>query len=101
TDLGINVPPKQFIEAAFQLQPDIIGLYGLLTISFDVMKSIVSQIRQASNPQVARTPVILGGGLVNAVVCAYVGADYWATDAVVGVQLCKQILAKNEGTGAF
>lgn len=101
TDLGVNVPPKQFIEAAFQLQPDIIGLYGLLTISFDVMKSIVSQIRQASNPQVARTPVILGGGLVNAVVCAYVGADYWATDAVVGVQLCKQILAKNEGTGAF
>ncbi len=101
TDLGVDIPPAQFKEAAVQIRPDIIGLYGLLTTSFEVMKSAVRQLRQASDSQVAHLPVIIGGGLVNAVVCAYVGADYWATDAVVGVQLCKQILAKSKEAGTL
>jgi methanogenic corrinoid protein MtbC1 len=100
TDLGIDVPPARFKEAAFQMLPDIIGLYGLLTTSFEVMKTTVRQIRQAGDRQVARTPVIIGGGLVNPMVCAYVGADYWATDAMVGIHLCTQILSKKKAAGA-
>jgi methanogenic corrinoid protein MtbC1 len=99
TDLGIDIPPQRFKEAAFQILPDIIGLYGLLTTSFEVMKATVRLIRQAGDPQVARTPVIIGGGLVNPMVCAYVGADYWATDAMVGIHLCTQILAKKKEIG--
>jgi methanogenic corrinoid protein MtbC1 len=45
----------------------------------------------------ARTPVIIGGGTLNAMVCRYVGAEYWATDAMFGVQLCQQIMAEAGG----
>ncbi len=94
TDLGIDIPPARFLEEANKLRPDIIGLYGLLTTSYEVMKSIVQQVKHSSDPQLASTPIILGGGTMNAMVCAFVGADYWAIDAMVGIELCRQMMAK-------
>jgi methanogenic corrinoid protein MtbC1 len=94
TDLGIDIPPARFLEEANKLRPDIIGLYGLLTTSYEVMKSIVQQVKHSSDPQLASIPIILGGGTMNAMVCAFVGADYWAIDAMVGIELCRQMMAK-------
>ena len=96
TDLGIDIPPARFLKEAYHLRPDIIGLYGLLTTSYEVMKSVVQQVRHSNDPQVASTPIILGGGTMSAMVCAFVGADYWAIDAMVGVELCKQMMAKRK-----
>jgi len=96
TDLGVDVPPKQFVETALQIKPDIISLSGLLTISYDSMKEIIQTIKNLDHEDIARTPFIIGGGTVNAMVCAFVGADYWATDAMVGVQLCKQIMKEGD-----
>jgi methanogenic corrinoid protein MtbC1 len=92
TDLGVDIPPAQFVEEALRLKPDIIAFSGLLTISYDSMKETIQQIKELSNKSIAGTPIIIGGGTVNEMVCAFVGADYWAIDAMVGVQLCKQIL---------
>lgn len=92
TDLGVDVPPEQFVEEALRSKPDIIALSGLLTISYDSIKETIWQIRNLDNKDIAQTPFIIGGGTVNAMVCAFVKADYWATDAMVGVQLCKQII---------
>jgi methanogenic corrinoid protein MtbC1 len=96
TDLGIDIPPARFIEKAYELRPDIIGLYGLLTTSYEVMKSTVQLVKQSSDAQLASTPIILGGGTLNPMVCAFVGADYWAIDAMAGIQLCKQMMAKRK-----
>jgi methanogenic corrinoid protein MtbC1 len=93
TDLGVDVPPERFLEKALEIRPDIIGLSGLLTISYDTMKETVELIRRASQPGLAQTPVIIGGGLLDAHVCSHVGADYWAVDAMLGVDLCQQIVA--------
>jgi len=92
TDLGVDTPPQNFIESALKLNPGIIALSGLLTSSYDSMKTTVTQIRSQSDSQVSLTPIIIGGGLINADVCAHVGADYWAIDAMVGVELCKEII---------
>ncbi|MBC7250227.1 MAG: cobalamin B12-binding domain-containing protein [Anaerolineae bacterium] len=94
TDLGVDVPPAYFLEQARQLQPDIIGLSGLLTTSYDVMRETVDLLRRSGDVLLARKPIIIGGGILNAQVCAYVGADYWAIDAMVGVDLCKEIMTK-------
>lgn len=93
TDLGVDVPPQLIVEQALAIRPDIIGLSGLLTISYDAMKATVTRLRELEEPEVAQTPIIIGGGLVNSLVCAYVGAEYWAIDAAVGVELCKEIMA--------
>jgi methanogenic corrinoid protein MtbC1 len=99
-DLGTEVPPARFVEEALRLRPDIIALSGLLTVSYETMKATVQQVRQVEDPQIAATPFIVGGGTVNGMVCAYIGADYWASDAVAGVQICQQVMvARNHRTG--
>jgi methanogenic corrinoid protein MtbC1 len=95
TDIGVDVQPDQFVNEALKLKPDIIAMAGLLTISYDSMKETIQKIKSLDNETIAKTPFIIGGGIINEMVCAFVGADYWATDAMVGVQLCKQILGEH------
>jgi 5-methyltetrahydrofolate--homocysteine methyltransferase len=82
------------------LRPGIIALSGLLTISYDVMRETVALVRGVPDASLSRTPVIVGGGMLNAQVCSYVGADFWAIDAMVGVRLCTQIVAADGNTTA-
>jgi methanogenic corrinoid protein MtbC1 len=88
-DLGVNVAPEAFVEQAARLRPDIIGLSGLLTSSYDSMRETIALLRSHGH----RMPVIIGGGQLTEEVCRFVEADQWTTDAVVGVELCKQLIA--------
>jgi 5-methyltetrahydrofolate--homocysteine methyltransferase len=40
-------------------------------------------------------PIIIGGRLIDEQICRYVGADYWVTDAMSGVHLCRKLMARN------
>ncbi len=92
-DLGVNVPPAEFVTKASMIKPDIIGLSGLLSITREAMRETVTLIRTASDGNISNIPIIIGGGLLNDQRCEYVGADNWATDAMSGVRLCQQLLA--------
>jgi len=100
TDLGVDVQPNRFVEEALLLQPDLIALSGMLTISYDSMKTTVQLARQHEDPKVNGIPFIIGGGTVNAMVCSFVGAEYWASDAMFGVHLCKQIISERKAGGS-
>ena len=93
-DLGVDVEPDHFVEKILEVKPDIISLSGLLTVAYDAMKKIIAKVRSLDDETIAQTPFIIGGGTINEMVCGFVGADYWATDAMVGVQICKQIIAE-------
>jgi methanogenic corrinoid protein MtbC1 len=92
-DLGVDVPPARFLAQARKVEPDIIGLSGLLTSSYDVMRDTVALIRNASVPKLADVPIIIGGTSINEQVCRYVGADYWIVNSMEGVRLCQRLLA--------
>jgi methanogenic corrinoid protein MtbC1 len=87
-DLGVNVPPAVFADQVDELQPDIVGLSGLLTSSYDAMRETVDLLRSRG----LTAPIIIGGGQISDEVCTYVGADYWTTDAVVGVDICLRLM---------
>jgi 5-methyltetrahydrofolate--homocysteine methyltransferase len=91
-DLGVDVSPDQLNEKIQEIRPDIIALSGLLTIAYDSMIEIIQIVKNQDDENLSKTPIIIGGGTINEMVCGFVGADYWATDAMVGVQLCKQII---------
>jgi methanogenic corrinoid protein MtbC1 len=95
-DLGVDVPPVEFLHQATTIRPDVIGLSGLLTSAYDSMKETINLIRTAGEDTVAATPIIIGGNQLTAQVCRYVGADYWVTDAMEGVRICQELLAKKE-----
>jgi methanogenic corrinoid protein MtbC1 len=91
-DLGVDVPPVEFLLEAIQVKPDIIGLSGLLTSSFDAMRETINMIRSSGENGISKLPIIIGGNQLTSQVCQYVGADYWVTDAMTGVRLCQQLL---------
>ncbi|MFN2136058.1 MAG: B12-binding domain-containing protein [Candidatus Promineifilaceae bacterium] len=93
-DLGIDVPPAEFLAQAQQNRPDIVGLSGLLTSSYDAMKETVDLLRESADAVTAAVPVIIGGNQLNEQVCDYVGADYWVNDAMTGVRMCQRLLAR-------
>lgn len=97
-DLGVDVPPSEFLKMALQTRPDIIGLSGLLTSSFDSMKETVRLIRTSAERKIAGISIVIGGNQLNEQVCEYVGADGWVTDAMTGVRLCQRLLADRART---
>jgi len=92
-DLGVDVPPAEFLAQARKVKPDIIGLSGLLTSSYDAMRDTIALIHDASVSELADVPIIIGGTSVTEQVCQYVGADYWIINAMEGVRLCQRLLA--------
>ena len=94
-DLGVDVPPTQFATQASQTRPDIIGLSGVLTASYEAMRETVNLLRARAQPDGLSFPVIIGGRMIEDQICRYVGADYWATDAMSGVHLCQKLMADN------
>jgi methanogenic corrinoid protein MtbC1 len=88
-DLGVDVAPATFVQQAAQLQPHIVGLSGLLTSAYDAMRETVTLLRAHGY----QGSIIIGGGQISEEVCQYVGADYWTTDGVAGIELCKRLVA--------
>ncbi|MCA2001328.1 MAG: cobalamin-dependent protein [Chloroflexi bacterium] len=93
-DLGVDVPPAEFAAKAVELKPDIVGLSGLITASFEMMKQTVSALRAEAQKHNLAFPILIGGGMIDDQVCRYVGADYWLKDAMAGVRLCQTLLDK-------
>ena len=87
-DLGVDVSPNKFVEAIRDLQPQVVGLSGFLTLAFDAMKETVEAIKAAGLRDGVK--IMIGGGQVNDQVQEYTGADAYGRDAVAGVSLTKK-----------
>jgi methanogenic corrinoid protein MtbC1 len=92
-DLGVDVPPTVFAAKAIEIKPDVVGLSGLITASFDAMKATVSALRAQAQERRCAFPIVIGGGMIDEQVCRYVGADYWVNNAMDGVRLCQRLIA--------
>jgi 5-methyltetrahydrofolate--homocysteine methyltransferase len=83
-DLGKDISPEKFVEATKESSAAVVGLSGLLTISFDAMKETVDALKAAGLP----VKVMVGGGPVSEQVRDHVGADALGIDAQAAVSLC-------------
>jgi methanogenic corrinoid protein MtbC1 len=92
-DLGVDVPPAVFASKAIEVKPDVVGLSGLITASFEAMKATVAELRAQAEAQHCSFPIVIGGGMIDEQVCRYVGADYWVNNAMDGVRLCQRLIA--------
>ena len=92
-DLGVDVPPTVFASKVIEVRPDVVGLSGLITASFDAMKATVAALRAQAQERRHSFPIIIGGGMLDEQVCRYVGADYWVNNAMDGVRLCQRLIA--------
>jgi 5-methyltetrahydrofolate--homocysteine methyltransferase len=85
TDLGVDVAPERFVEAARESGATIVGLSGFLTLAYDPMKETVAQLR-ALDPGIH---VMIGGGQMDEQVREYTGADAYGKDAMAAIALAR------------
>ncbi len=89
-DLGTDVPPEKFVEAA-QAGANVIGLSALLTTTMPSMETTIKAIEAAGLRQGVK--IIIGGAPVTAEYAKQIGADGYAPDASQAATLAKQFVA--------
>lgn len=87
-DLGTNVPPEKFVEAAKENSADVVGLSALLTTTMPSMKTTVEQLKAAG----VGTKVVIGGAPITKEFADQIGADGFAPDAASAVDLVRQLV---------
>jgi len=92
-DLGVDVPPRKFVQQANKFRPDIIAISALLTTAQDLIKETIKLFADKSEKKSKNYKIIIGGGFMNELVCQYIGADFWARDAISGVRYCQKIIS--------
>ena len=93
-DLGVDVSPERFLAEVGRSQPDVVCLSGLIMVAFESMKATVRLLRSQEEHLGYQPPVVLGGAIIDGRVCRYAGADSWSTDAMEGVRICQDLVAR-------
>lgn len=86
-DLGVDVPAEQFVDKIVEVKPEIVGMSGFLTLTFDQMKATVNAIQAAGLRSSVK--IMIGGAPMDEKVAKYVGADAYGPDAAAAVRLAK------------
>jgi len=89
-DLGVDVPVEKIVAAVRDSGAKVVGLSGLITLSFDSMKATIAALDAAGLRKDIK--VMVGGGSLTEMVREYVGADALGADAQAAVSLCNQWL---------
>jgi len=87
-DLGIDVEPSKFVEAAKRENCQIIGLSALLTTTMPRMEDVIKAVREAG----LKVKVMIGGAPVTQNYADEIGADGYAPDAASAVDLANRLL---------
>lgn len=89
-DLGTNVSPEKFVEAAKAHGAKVVGLSALLTTTMPSMKATVAALRAAG---LTETKVVIGGAPITAEFAKEIGADAFAPDAASAVEVVRKLVA--------
>lgn len=97
-NLGTNVSPKQFIDAARQHNADIIAMSSLLTPSMPYMRDLIELLGGWGERE--KYFVVVGGAPITLKYAQRIGADAYGEDAVRAVSICNQLMEdKRAGKG--
>ena len=88
-DLGTNVSPERFVEAAREHGAHLVGISALLTTTMVGMKDVVAAVRAAD---LGGVKVIVGGAPVTQDFADLIGADGYASDAASAVETARAAL---------
>ncbi len=89
-DLGVDVTPEKFVDAAANQGVDIIAMSALLTTTMPNMKATVEALKAAGVRD--KVKVMIGGAPVTDAYAAEIGADGYGADASRAVAAAKQLM---------
>ncbi len=83
-DLGVNVPPEEFVEAVRRHQPAVMGMSVLLTTCFKSVVATVEAIKQAGLRD--GVSLMVGGAAAGELLRENSGCDFYGKTAVDGMK---------------
>ena len=86
-DIGIDQPAEAFVNKVKEVNPEIVGMSGVLTLALESMKDTVDAFKVAGIRD--NIKVIIGGNPVTKEACEQIGADAFTTNAAEGVKICQ------------
>jgi len=89
-DLGVDVTPEKFVDAAANQGVDIIAMSALLTTTMPNMKATVEALKAAGVRD--KVKVMIGGAPVTDAYAAEIGADGYGADASRAVAAAKHLM---------
>lgn len=93
-DLGTDVKPEAFVEAAIENHCQVICCSALLTTTMQVMRDVVKAADKAGIH--GKTKIMVGGAPITENFCKQIGADGYAPDAtsaaIKAVELCQGLM---------
>jgi corrinoid protein of di/trimethylamine methyltransferase len=89
-DLGVDVPPERFVEAAKEKEGTIIALSALLTTTMTMMKTVIDALDKAGIRQ--KTKVMIGGAPITQQYADEIGADGYSDNASTAVALARKLV---------
>jgi methylmalonyl-CoA mutase cobalamin-binding domain/chain len=89
-DLGIDVPPAEFLKHIRQHDANVLGMSGILTMSVQPMVDTVEMLEEAGLRD--QVQVIIGGLPVDDRWKQRVGCDAYTDDAYAGVQIIQEFV---------
>jgi len=89
-DLGADVAPDRFVDAARQNKADVVALSALLTTTMIQMKAVVQAVQTSG----LGVPVIVGGAPLTQDYADQIGAKGYAPDAASAVDIVHRLMAK-------
>jgi len=93
-DLGVDVSPLSFVEAAQKNHADIIALLSLMTTTMVGQKEVIDVLKEMGLKNQYR--VIVGRGPVNQEWASQIGADGYGETATDAVSLARELMAERE-----
>jgi len=87
-DLGCSVLLKDFVDKAKENNANIIAMSALMTTTVPGMKKVVDTLNEQGIRD--KFKVMIGGAPTSNAVAKNVGADGWAKDAIMAVDLAKK-----------
>jgi corrinoid protein of di/trimethylamine methyltransferase len=88
-DLGVDVPPEKFVEAAQEKDGTIVALSALLTTTMTMMRKVIQSLDKAGIRQ--KTRVIIGGAPITQQYADEIGADGYSDNANGAVALARRL----------
>ncbi|MGQ9513454.1 MAG: cobalamin B12-binding domain-containing protein [Thermoproteota archaeon] len=94
-DLGIDVPPEKFVEAAIDNNAELVGLGTYMSETFFHVPEVVDAFKRAGIRE--RVKIICGGPAVDPETARRLGADDASNDAWEAVEKMKKLLKDLRG----
>jgi 5-methyltetrahydrofolate--homocysteine methyltransferase len=91
-DLGVDIAPRAFVEAAKEHKPDILAMSALLTTTVPKMAETINALHEAGIRN--HLKIMVGGAPVTQEFADKIGADGYASNAATAAEKARALLGE-------